>query len=91
MAEPSKEDSKYEPFVAIDIGSYSVKFVYVEQGDDNAFILKTLANIVVPPYEKIVNLSILEFTAIVLKTGAKTMLFLPASVSDSEKTAFFSV
>ena len=52
MAEPSKEDSKYEPFVAIDIGSYSVKFVYVEQGDDNAFILKTLANIVVPPYEK---------------------------------------
>lgn len=50
MAETSPQ--KVENYVAVDIGSYSVKFVYIEKNSDGYSVLKTLAQIIVPPYEK---------------------------------------
>ena len=49
MAEEKQE--KREDFVAVDIGTYSIKFAYIKQQDDNSFLLKTLAQIVIPKYE----------------------------------------
>lgn len=48
MTESGKE--KFETFVAIDIGSYSLKFAYMELRDQG-FYLKTLAHIPIPNYE----------------------------------------
>ncbi len=45
MADSSTTENKHEPFVAIDIGAYSVKFVYIERKDDGSPLLKTLAQI----------------------------------------------
>lgn len=52
MAEQVNDEFPKEPFVSVDIGSYSVKFVYVEQDKNGIPVLKTLANIIVPPFEK---------------------------------------
>lgn len=52
MADSSTTEIKREPFVAIDIGAYSVKFVYIERKDDGSPLLKTLAQIPIPAYEK---------------------------------------
>lgn len=51
MAEESAQP-KHEPFIAIDIGAYSVKFVFLEYEDDGSPTLKTLAQILIPSYEK---------------------------------------
>jgi type IV pilus assembly protein PilM len=48
MAELDKD--KFDTFVAIDIGSYSLKFAYMELVDQG-FSLKTLAHIPIPNYE----------------------------------------
>ena len=48
----STTQKKHEPFVAIDIGAFSVKFVYIERNDDGSPLLKTLAQIPIPAYEK---------------------------------------
>lgn len=50
MAEQKKNNP--EPFVAIDIGAYSVKFVYITRDDDGSATLKTLSQIIIPSYEK---------------------------------------
>lgn len=52
MAEEATQQPKHDPFVAVDIGAYSVKFVYIDYGDDGVPTLKTLAQIPIPPYEK---------------------------------------
>ncbi len=52
MAEEATQQPKRDPFVAVDIGAYSVKFVYIDYGDDGIPVLKTLAQIPIPPYEK---------------------------------------
>ena len=52
MADSSTTQVKHEPFVAIDIGAYSVKFVYIERKEDGSPLLKTLAQIPIPAYEK---------------------------------------
>ena len=52
MADSSTNQTKHEPFVAIDIGAYSIKFVYIENNDDGSPLLKTLALIPIPSYEK---------------------------------------
>ena len=52
MADSSTTQTKHDPFVAIDIGAYSVKFVYIERKDDGSPLLKTLAQIPIPAYEK---------------------------------------
>ncbi len=41
----------FEPFVAIDIGSFSLKFAFVQKNEDGGFVLKTLAQMNIPPYE----------------------------------------
>lgn len=41
----------FEPFVAVDIGSFSLKFAYVQRNEDGAFVLRTLAQLNIPPYE----------------------------------------
>lgn len=43
---------KHDHFVAIDIGSYSIKFVYIEKDENGEPTLKTLAQIPIPPFEK---------------------------------------
>ncbi|MBP5467622.1 MAG: pilus assembly protein PilM [Candidatus Riflebacteria bacterium] len=48
----STTQNKHDNFVAIDIGAYSVKFVYIERNEEGEAVLKTLAQILVPPYEK---------------------------------------
>jgi type IV pilus assembly protein PilM len=48
----STTQKKHDPFVAIDIGAFSVKFVYIERNDDGSPLLKTLAQIPIPAYEK---------------------------------------
>ena len=48
----SNSQPKREHFVAIDIGAYSVKFVYFERNEEDVPVLKTLAKILVPSYEK---------------------------------------
>ena len=48
----SNKNKQQEPFVAIDIGAYSVKFVYIERNDESSATLKSLAQIIVPSYEK---------------------------------------
>lgn len=45
------EQQIFEPFVAVDIGSFSLKFTYVERGEDGSMLLKTLAQLNIPPYE----------------------------------------
>ena len=52
MADTSTTQVKHNPFIAIDIGAYSVKFVYIERNEDGSAILKTLAQINIPSYEK---------------------------------------
>ena len=48
----STTQKKHEPFVAIDIGAFSVKFVFIDRNDDGSPLLKTLAQIPIPAYEK---------------------------------------
>jgi len=45
------EEQPFEPFVAVDIGTFSLKFTYVEKSGDGSLILKTLAQLNIPPYE----------------------------------------
>ena len=45
------EQEKREDFVAVDIGSYSIKFAYIQQQEDESYLLKTLAQIIIPNYE----------------------------------------
>ncbi len=52
MADSPTTQVKHNPFIAIDIGAYSVKFVYIERNEDGSAILKTLAQINIPSYEK---------------------------------------
>ncbi len=47
MAEPVI----FEPFVAVDIGSFSLKFAYVQRDENGSPVLKTLSQLVIPPYE----------------------------------------
>lgn len=42
---------KFEPFVAIDIGSFSLKFAFAQRNEEGSVILKTLAQMNIPPYE----------------------------------------
>ena len=44
------EKDKFEPFVAVDIGSFSLKFVHVLPGDDGKPVLKALAHMRIPPF-----------------------------------------
>jgi type IV pilus assembly protein PilM len=46
MSEP-----EFQNFVAVDVGSFSLKFAYCEQNEDGNFVLKTLAQMQIPPYE----------------------------------------
>ena len=45
------ETEGFETFVAIDIGSFSLKFAYVQKNENGGFVLKTLAQMNIPPYE----------------------------------------
>lgn len=45
------EQQSFEPFVAVDIGTFSLKFTYVEKSEDGSLLLKTLAQLNIPPYE----------------------------------------
>ncbi len=47
MAEPVS----FEPFVAVDIGSFSLKFAYVYRDENGSLVLKTLSQLNIPPYE----------------------------------------
>lgn len=47
MAEPVN----FEPFVAVDIGSFSLKFAYVYRDENGSQVLKTLSQLNIPPYE----------------------------------------
>lgn len=47
MAEPAS----FEPFVAVDIGSFSLKFAYVYRDESGSLVLKTLSQLNIPPYE----------------------------------------
>ncbi len=47
MAEPGS----FEPFVAIDIGSFSLKFAYVQRDESGGLVLKTLSQLNIPPFE----------------------------------------
>ncbi len=47
MAEPVS----FEPFVAIDIGSSSLKFAFVQRDENGGAVLKTLSQLIIPPYE----------------------------------------
>jgi type IV pilus assembly protein PilM len=40
----------FEPFVAIDVGSFSLKFAYVIPGTGDKPILKAIAHMVIPPF-----------------------------------------
>ncbi|OQB49541.1 MAG: Competence protein A [bacterium ADurb.Bin157] len=50
MSEAETTEKK-ELFVAVDIGSYSLKFAFVQQNDEGRFVLRTLAQLVIPKYE----------------------------------------
>ncbi|HAE38722.1 MAG TPA: hypothetical protein DCG57_08800 [Candidatus Riflebacteria bacterium] len=50
MAEPTVKEG-FESFVAVDIGSFSLKFAYVQKNENGGFVLKTLAQMNIPPYE----------------------------------------
>lgn len=41
----------FEPFVAVDIGSFSLKFAFVHRNEEGSVVLKTLAQMSIPPYE----------------------------------------
>jgi type IV pilus assembly protein PilM len=41
----------FEPFVAIDIGSFSLKFAHVQKDENGNPVLKTLSQLIIPPYE----------------------------------------
>ncbi|NCB40224.1 MAG: hypothetical protein EOM80_15800, partial [Erysipelotrichia bacterium] len=41
----------FESFVAIDIGSFSLKFAYVQKNDDGNLLLKTVSQLTIPQYE----------------------------------------
>ncbi|MFZ2957875.1 MAG: pilus assembly protein PilM [Candidatus Ozemobacteraceae bacterium] len=42
--------SKFESFVAVDIGSYSLKFVHIATNDDGQPFLKALTHLPIPPF-----------------------------------------
>lgn len=44
------EPITYEPFVAVDIGTYSLKFVHIFLDSNNKPVLKTIANLRIPPF-----------------------------------------
>lgn len=44
------EINSFEPFVAVDIGSFSLKFIYIERGSDGKPVLKTVAHLPIPPF-----------------------------------------
>ncbi|PKL42776.1 MAG: hypothetical protein CVV41_12150 [Candidatus Riflebacteria bacterium HGW-Riflebacteria-1] len=50
MAEPTVTEG-FESFVAVDIGSFSLKFAYCQKNENGGFVLKTLAQMNIPPYE----------------------------------------
>ncbi|MBU1109832.1 MAG: pilus assembly protein PilM [Candidatus Riflebacteria bacterium] len=41
----------FESFVAVDIGSFSLKFAYIQKNEEGGFVLKSLAQMNIPPYE----------------------------------------
>lgn len=45
------DPSTFEPFVAIDVGSFSLKFAFVKPDENGHPVLKTLSQLVIPPYE----------------------------------------
>jgi len=45
------EAVSFEPFVAVDIGSFSLKFAYVYRDESGSLVLKTLSQLNIPPYE----------------------------------------
>lgn len=45
-------ENEFQNFVAIDIGSFSLKFAYCEKNEEGEFLLKTLAQMQIPPYEQ---------------------------------------
>lgn len=45
------EEAKFESFVAVDVGSFSLKFAYIVRGEDGAPTLITLAQMIIPPFE----------------------------------------
>lgn len=45
-------EKEFENFVALDIGSFSLKFAYCEKNESGEFVLKTLAQMPIPPYEQ---------------------------------------
>ena len=51
MAEQAASEG-FESFVAVDIGSFSLKFAYVQKNENGGFVLKTLAQLNIPPYEQ---------------------------------------
>jgi type IV pilus assembly protein PilM len=46
------DPKEFESFVAVDIGSFSLKFAYVQKNENGGFVLKTLAQMNIPPYEQ---------------------------------------
>lgn len=48
---PDQVPDGFESFVAVDIGSFSLKFAYVQKNENGGFVLKTLAQMNIPPYE----------------------------------------
>jgi type IV pilus assembly protein PilM len=43
--------AEFQNFVAVDVGSFSLKFAYCEKNEDGRMVLKTLAQMQIPPYE----------------------------------------
>lgn len=42
---------EFQNFVAVDLGSFSLKFAYCEKNEEGVLVLKTLAQMQIPPYE----------------------------------------
>lgn len=49
------EKNSFEPFAAVDIGAYSLKFIYVERSDDGKPVLKTVAHLPIPQFSHLLT------------------------------------
>ena len=50
------ETTEKRLFVAVDIGSYSLKFAFVQQNDEGVLFCETIAQLVIPKYETKIDL-----------------------------------
>ncbi|MBF0499880.1 MAG: pilus assembly protein PilM [Candidatus Riflebacteria bacterium] len=47
--------SKFDPFVAVDIGNYSLKFVHIIRGEDGNPVIKALAHLPIPAFSHLLS------------------------------------